>query len=141
MTLNEWKAARGTAQISCSNGVTNYQLEFSGLIPNGVYTLWNLILKKPQRPTDKLSFANDFLGMGALKDGESNILIASAEGDAEAELSVDAGALSMFGTTPACAITETDGFVIVLDYHINQQTYGGTPGPDHQDIGHLLFFY
>ncbi len=141
VTLNEWKAARGTAQVSCSDGVTHYKLEFTGLIPNGVYTLWNCILKRPQRPTAKLSFGSDFDGLGALKDSGSNSFVASEQGKAQIELTADAGPLSMFGRQPDCAITESNGFIIVVDYHIDQQTYGATPGPDDQDVGHLLIFY
>ena len=141
VSLTEWKAARGTAKVTCSGDATNYQLEFSGLIPNGVYTLWKCILKEPQKPTDKLSFANDFEALGALKDAQSNILMASEQGEAQIELSAKAGALSMFGSQPACSITQTEGFILVLDYHIDGRTYGGTPGPDYLDVGHLLIFY
>ena len=47
----------------------------------------------------------------------------------------------MFGSQPPCAITGAEGFALVVDYHIDQNTYGPTPGPDNQDVAHLLIYY
>jgi hypothetical protein len=140
VTLNEWAAAEGTVTVSCDGSTTMYVFELTGLIPNGVYTLWNGIFKHHQEPNQNLSFATSFEGLGALKDGASNTFTASAQGEASLELSVDPGSLSMFGSQPPCAITAAEGFVLVVDYHIDQNTYGITPGPDHLEVAHLLFY-
>lgn len=141
VTLDEWKMASGTARVSCDGVTTHYIFELSGLIPNGVYTLWNALLKMPQEPENGLSFPNSLMGLGALKDPASNSFIASAQGEAQMEISVDPGSLSMFGTQPPCAITGTEAFIIVVDYHIDNKAHGPSPGPDFLDVAHLLFYF
>jgi hypothetical protein len=141
VTLNEWRMASGTALVSCEGATTHYTFELSGLIPNGVYTLWNSILKAPQEPENDLSFENSFEGLGALKDTSANSFVASAQGEAQMVMSVDPGALSMLGTQPPCTITATEGFIIVVNYHIDNLTHGPSPGPDLSNVAHLLFYF
>ncbi len=47
LTRAEWDAAEGTATITCEEGGTRYDLEFSGLVPDGVYTIWYFPTKEP----------------------------------------------------------------------------------------------
>jgi hypothetical protein len=141
VTLNEWRMASGTARVSCDGVTTHYIFELSGLIPNGVYTLWNALLEMPQEPENGLAFPDSFIGLGALKDSGSNSFIASAQGEAQMEISADPGSLSMFGTQPPCAITGSESFIIVVDYHIDNTTHGPSPGPDFSEVAHLLFYF
>ena len=46
LTPGEWRQAKGTATASCDGEITKYSLSFSGLVPNGVYTVWHLLLDK-----------------------------------------------------------------------------------------------
>jgi hypothetical protein len=141
VTLNEWSMASGTARVSCDGITTHYIFELNGLIPNGVYTLWNAILKMPQEPEVALDFPDSFESLGALKESQAKSFVASAQGEAQMEISVDPGSLSMFGAQPPCAITGTDAFIIVVDYHIDNMTHGPSPGPDFSDVAHLLFYF
>ncbi|MEX0290018.1 MAG: carboxypeptidase-like regulatory domain-containing protein [Flavobacteriaceae bacterium] len=141
ITLQEWKLAQGSAFVTCEDNKTKYVLEFSGLIPNGVYTLWNGILKTPKGPSDPLSFQADLTGMGALGESNQNVMVASETGEAMYEVSMAKGSLSMFGSRPGCEITETIGFVLVVDYHIDGNTYGPTPGPDNLDVAHMTIYF
>jgi hypothetical protein len=141
ITLQEWTTAQGNALVTCDGNSTHFKLEFTGLIPDGKYTLWNAIFKKHQEPSDALNFMADLIGLGALADENDNIIIASATGEASFEISLERSSLSMFGSRPDCAITEVPGFAIVVDYHIDGNTYGSTPGPDDKEVGHLLFYF
>lgn len=141
VTFGEWRQARGTATVTCDGSMTRYELHFTNLIPNGVYTIWNFILNKNLKPTDPFNMSADVSGAGALKDGSSNILIASISGEAQLSLDVNPGSLSMFGSQPSCAISTAAGFVLVINYHIDGQTHGNTPGPDKDDVAHMLVYY
>lgn len=141
VSLEEWQKAKGSAIISCNGNTTKYKLEFTGLIPNGVYTLWNFILTKHLEPTDGINFANDIKANGALGDGVSNKLFASSAGEAELELDAHPGGLSMFGSQPPCAIANSEGFILVVNYHIDGKTHGGSPGPDKDDVAHMLIYF
>ncbi len=141
VSLDEWKTASGTATVSCDGGITKYSLEFTNLIPDGVYTIWNNVPRRHLEPTDIVDLSADFSGMGALGNGVSNIIVASATGEGSLEIDVPAGNLSMFGTLPPCVIADGPGLVLVMNYHIDGKTYGDTPGPDPEDVAHLLIYY
>ena len=141
ISLNEWQNAKGKAIVSCDGSITKYDLEFTGLIPNGVYTIWNFILTKHLEPTNGINFASDISANGALGSGDANKIVASSDGKAELVVSVQPGAMSMFGSQPPCAITNSEGFILVVNYHIDGKTHGGTPGPDKDDVAHLLIYF
>ena len=46
ITLGEWNQAKGSAIVSCDGSITKYSLQFTGLIPDGVYTIWNFVMNK-----------------------------------------------------------------------------------------------
>ncbi len=141
LTLEEWQTATGSATVACEGGETVYHLEFTGLIPNGVYTIWNFVLTRQLSATSSINMATDVAASGALGDGESNTLVASENGAAELEVRAQPGPLTMFGDLSPCAITTTPGFVLIINYHIDGQTHGGVPGPDKDDVAHLLIYF
>jgi len=141
ITLQEWNMAEGSALVSCENNQTKFSLEFSGLIPNGVYTVWNAILKMPQDATNSLDFQADLNGLGALGESNQNVMLASNTGEASYEVTMGQGSLSMFGSRPACEITGSAGFALIVDYHIDGKTYGPNPGPDNLEVGHMTIYY
>lgn len=134
----EWQEAQGEALVSCSGKTTNFKLQFSGLIPNGVYTVWisPMAVNKSAKPSD-------ILGVGALGDqsGNKNIIIADDQGAGELNESMPSGPLSNLGTLSTCALTSNKGMVLILDYHIDGQTYGATNGPDDTEVGHMIFIF
>ena len=131
VTLAEWDNAEGSAEIHCSGDTTVMEFSFSGLLPEGVYTLW-------VGPMN----GNNILGTGALGDGSGsdNILDVSPAGNAEISISMDPGNLSVAGSISSCLLTNQTDIVLILDYHIDGQTHGASPGADNTDVGHLLFF-
>ena len=141
MTFGEWQKAEGSATVSCDGSTTKYSMEFTGLIPDGVYTIWNFVLNKKKSPGSAIDFDTDFIGAGALKSGNSNIMVASASGDAQLEVEVNPGTMSMFGTLPSCVPSVAPGFVLIINYHIDGQTHGGFPGPDNTDVAHMLIYF
>jgi len=82
MTLENWLSAEGTAQIQCENGKGALTANFSNLVPNGIYTMWNVFLPRPLvGPLKMLD-----LPIGA-RDGSEAKFTADGEGSANYNVS------------------------------------------------------
>jgi hypothetical protein len=139
VTLAEFNAVTGTATASCTAAGTKAELALHGLIPNAVYTGWNLVFKAPGfDPT----FAN-LTGLGAAgsPDGSQNIFRSSAAGDATLSAITPAGSLSMMGSIMGCALTEEFEWHVVGAYHIDGQSHGPQMGPDGTAVEQFGFMF
>lgn len=126
LTLGELKNVKGRIALRCGRNATHVDMRLSGLIPNGVYTIWLLTFEAPGfDPT----FAH-LIGEGSLgpPDGSRNSFVASASGRASLSVRQPAGALSEFGHVGPCLFDEFE-FHLVGVYHPDGMTYGPTPGP------------
>ncbi len=143
LTFSEWKEAEGTARFRCNGRATYYEMEFSGLIPNGVYTVWISPLVSRKTVQSVWTPSTDMLGLGALggSGGLKNIVTADELGIATLTGDMGNGALSNFGELVSCALTSSKGLALILDYHIDGNTYGDTAGPDHTEVGHMIFLF
>ena len=124
--LAEWQRVRGTALMKCGQKGTHVALQLTGLVPNGVYTVWVATFQAPGLTPD---FAN-LIGIGALgaSDGSQNVIVASADGEAELSVFHPPGALSLFGSSDC--LTDEFEVLLWLPLHINGLTYGGEPGSE-----------
>ena len=141
LTLEEWSTAQGTSTVICDKTASHYDISLTGLIPDGVYTVWNNIYASSQRPGN---FGGAQIAGGALgrADGSENGFTASSSGTATISFIVGGGeALGFGGEQPDCVLTDAGGIVLVVLYHIDGQTYGSDPGPPETWVDHLLFFY
>lgn len=50
LTLGEWLGASAEGTYSCDNGMASIDIQFAGLVPDAVYTMWNFIDAEP--PTE-----------------------------------------------------------------------------------------
>lgn len=115
MTLGEWLEHRGTGVYTYRDGQGTLDLNFSGLVPNGVYTMWHAFIALP--PTTPFSGTLD-LPLGA-RDGSESVFVADENGEAHFEHSFSPGLeMSDVWTTAMLAI----------NYHSDGKTYGGLPG-------------
>jgi len=126
--LAEWQRAKGNALIKCGQRGTHVVLQLTGLIPNGVYTVWVATFQAPGLTPD---FAN-IIGLGALgePDGSQNVVLASPQGTAALSVFHPAGDFSMFGSTD-CLSDEFE-VLLWLPLHLDSQTHGGVPGDECQ---------
>jgi len=114
-TLGEWLKHRGTGSYSYEDGIGTLDLEFTGLVPNGVYTMWHAFIALP--PTTPFSGTLD-LPLGA-RDGSESVFRADENGKAKFRHSFSPGLeMSDVWTTAMLAI----------NYHSDGKTYGGLPG-------------
>jgi len=125
VTLGEFNTVSGKADITCTDYGTNVAMQFQGLIPNGVYSIWVLTFKLP-------GFHGTFdnlIGNGALGsiDGSENAFIASSAGTASLSVTTHAESLSLFGSVDNCLFSEYEVYLAVA-YHLDNLTHGGTPG-------------
>lgn len=133
VTLGEWDAVSGRATVKCINKGTHTVIHVSGLIPNGVYTIWQLVFKAPGFDG---TFAN-LVGVGALgaNDGGDNAFRASAAGEGAVSAITPGGPLSALapGATTkydiaACSLQDEFEVHYVGAYHLDGRTYGPVPG-------------
>ena len=139
LTQAEWATAEGTATITCEDAGTRYDLEFSGLVPDGVYTIWHFpttepIIRLPSGQIENPMNSEKALEGGALGDanGDENAFTADADGDAVLNvLAADRGPI------PKCTLV--GGTFLVVLYHIDSQTWGSGPGPAETSAWHGVF--
>ena len=115
MTLGEWLKHRGTGSYTCDGESGTLELEFTGLVPNGVYTMWHFFMAIP--PPVPFTGTLD-LPLGA-RDGSESVFVADENGNARFTHSFKPCLeLSDVWTTAGLAI----------NYHSDGKTYGGHPG-------------
>ncbi|HEY3057248.1 MAG TPA: hypothetical protein VGK31_15080 [Thermoanaerobaculia bacterium] len=139
LTLAEFNAPRGFVIARCGKKGTETVIRLTGLVPNGVYTMWLLTFRSPGfDPT----FAN-LIGLGAIgsRGGTQNVVQASPAGTAELTVTAKAGALSMFGNLTDCWVADEYEVHVVGAYHIDGVTHGATPGPDGSFVEQFGFIF
>lgn len=138
-TLGEWQQVAGTAQIERMPDGTQLTIDVTGLVPNGVYTVWGAYFDDPPFNFDPfLPNFPDNIGLGAVgtNDGSDARFDADDNGTATFSVLMPPGPLSMSGDAPLWALDGVSNFALVTMYHIDGQTYGTVPGPNH--VGHFF---
>lgn len=145
VTLGEYITVGGRASVKCVRSGTHTVLHLSGLLPNGVYTVWNVI------PSATAGVAPPAVGSLGTNDGTQNTFHASASGEGQISALTPEGLLSVRGIYPACGL-DADGLSaagpsaapelhLVGAYHFDNQTYGTVPGPANLFIEQFVFVF
>jgi len=132
VTWGAWSGVDGSIAVTCVEEGTRIELELSGLIPHGVYTIWNVTFEPP-------GFTGEFdapglpanvkaFGPAGPSDGHRSMFLASADGESSFAVTTPPGALGTTGSIPACALEEFEWHVVGL-YHFDGRTYGPERGP------------
>lgn len=110
VTLEEWLLATGTATYTVEGDTAILEAEFSGLIPNGTYTLWcSINVLEVMIPVDE--------PCGAADGSEANIIV---DENGNATYTVEMPALP--------GSTEDALTLLSVAYHSDGRTYGASPG-------------
>ncbi len=135
----EFMSISGNAHANCTENGTLIDLTAYGLVPNGIYSLWNVIANAPGIDAGYEGY--NIIGKGAAGrgDGLDNVFTASPEGKAQITLLSPSGSLSMFGEIEDCALTTPSVWYVVGCYHIDGKTYGKTQGPVGQSVEQFAF--
>ena len=115
LTLGQWLRQTGQGTYTYKDGVGTLALEFSGLVPNGVYTMWHAFM--PATPPVPFTGTLD-LPLGA-SDGSESVFIADKNGQAKFVHSFRPG-LEMSDVWTVS--------ILAINYHSDGKTYGGHPG-------------
>lgn len=115
MTVGEWLKHTGKGTYTYTEGEGTLELKFTGLVPNGVYTIWHAFL--PATPPVPFTGTLD-LPLGA-SDGSESVFTADANGNMEVVHSFKPGLEFSDVWTMA---------ILALNYHSDGKTYGGHPG-------------
>ena len=137
VTLAEFNAVEGEKSVKCVSRGTHVVVQLRHLIPNGVYTIWNVVFKAPGfDPT----FSN-LIGFGALgsPSGTQNVFTASTAGEGAVSAITGPGPLSLFGSIATCALTGEFEWHVVGAYHIDGQSHGPSPGPEGSAVNQFAF--
>lgn len=139
VTLAEFNKPTGSATVSCTKSGTRAVLDLHGLVPNSVYTAWNVVFKAPG--FDPM-FTN-MIGLGAIGagDGSHNMFRSSPVGDGHVEATTPGGSLSMMGAIAGCALTDEFEWHVVAAYHIDGQDHGAQLGPDGSAVEQVGFMF
>jgi hypothetical protein len=146
VTLEEFLSARGTATVECSDEGTRADLMLSGLIPNGVYTMWLFAFRDPGYD----GTMTNAIGAGAYGpyDADQNAFTATEAGEASLSMVAPAGTLSTLvpGATRRhvigpCLLTDEFEFHLVGTYHMDHQTHGPVPGPPGSEAFQFGFIF
>ncbi len=115
MNLGEWLKHQGTGTYTCENGEGNLKTSFSGLVPNGVYTMWHAFMAIPA--TTPFSGALE-LPLGA-RDGSTSAFSADADGNAAFDHKFQ----------PCLQMSDVwTTAMLAINYHSDGNTYAALPG-------------
>lgn len=110
-TLGEWLAAGATGVYTVQGDKASIHLEFTDLVPNGVYTVWCATVNTPPN----VSIVDKPCGA---EDGSENLFTADADGNASFHLTM----------APLVDTTDSSMQVIAAAYHSDGKSYGPLPG-------------
>jgi hypothetical protein len=114
-TLGEWLRHTGRGRYTYADGKGRLDLAFTGLVPNGVYTMWHAFTAMP--PTEPFSGALE-LPLGA-RDGSESIFQADEDGNA----------VFVHEFSPGLEMSDVwTTSMLAINYHSDGKTYGGLPG-------------
>ncbi|MEM8849538.1 MAG: hypothetical protein AAGE03_05825 [Pseudomonadota bacterium] len=115
ITLGDWFAAKGEGEYTCEDGTGRVDIRFTGLVPDGLYTMWHDFAIWP--PTEPfIGFYDTPFGA---RDGSENAFTADAEGDAR-----------FVRTITPCLQLSGEQLIseLAIAWHSDGRTHGHTPG-------------
>jgi hypothetical protein len=142
LTWADFGTVSGTASVTCLEGGFEISMELTGLIPNGVYTFWNVTFNEGGMNTNMEMLNIRGIGCIGAIDGSENYFIASGDGTGSISAFTQSPAdLSMIGDILSCPITDEIEFHIVGAYHLDSKTWGPNLGPDGTAVEQFGFIF
>lgn len=114
LTLRSWLQAKGAGSYSCDGINATIKATFRGLIPNGVYTMWNFIDMNP--PADPWQ---GFMMPAGKRDGSQSFITVDANGNGSYEQTFEP-CLQLSGTQSLAGLA--------IAWHSDGKTHGFLPG-------------
>ncbi len=145
VTWGEWSQVKGSISAKCTHGGTRVTLDLTGLIPYGVYTVWNVTFNAP-------GFTGEFdapglpanvkaFGPVGPNDGSRSVFHASASGKGSISVTTPPGPLGTVGEIKGCALTDELEWHVIGLYHTDGETHGSVRGPDGDQAEQFAFIF
>ena len=115
MTLGDWLGAEGAGTYVCDDNGSHLRVEFTGLVPQGEYTIWHFFMSA--KPTETFLGTYD-LPIGNV-DGSQSVFKADADGNGVFDQTFE-NCLQLSGEQLAAGLA--------LNWHSDGKTYGVLPG-------------
>ncbi len=128
--LSEWKNAQGTIKVNCTGNATTVNLALQHMIPNGTYTIWLDFLNKVKKVGELVNLNTDLVTIEPLGSGTLNVVRAGSDGSINTSINHS-----------SCVLTREVALVMIVDYHINGNTFGSGHIPDAEDVSHLIVYF
>lgn len=146
VTWGEWAGVAGRISVKCVKSGTHAVLHLTGLIPRGVYTVWNVTFQPPGFTGEfdvPGSVPSNVVGFGPAgpSDGSRSEFRASASGRASISTITPAGALGSAGEIGGCALEDEFEWHVVGLYHSDGQSYGPVRGPEGTRAEQFAFIF
>lgn len=145
VTWGEWSDVEGSVSVECLKRGTRVTLDLSGLIPHGVYTIWNVTFEPPgfTGEFEAPAFPANVIGVGPVgpKDGSRSAFLASASGEGSLSVVTSPGELGTLGEIGACALTDEFEWHVVGLYHSDGKTHGPVRGPEGTHAEQFAFIF
>jgi hypothetical protein len=141
LTFAEFSTVRGTITVEGREGGTYVSLDLTGLIPNGLYTIWNVTFNEPGFDPSKEE--NNIRGVGVIGkgDGSESYFKASPSGTGHISAFTPQGPLSMVGEIAAHPFADEIEWHVVGAYHMDDQSHGPDLGPDGTVVEQFAFTF
>lgn len=141
LTFGEFSTVRGTLTVEGRENGTRVSLDLTGLIPNALYTVWNVTFHEPGFDPSKEE--NNIRGVGVIGkgDGSESYFRASPSGTGTISAFTPKGLLSMFGDIAAHPFEDEVEWHIVGAYHMDDLSHGPDLGPDGTVVEQFAFVF
>ena len=142
MTWGDFGTVKGKAKVTSVEGGFMVDLELSGLIPNGVYTIWNVTFFEEGMDPSKEMLNIRGIGVVGATNGSENYFTASNDGKGSiSAFTATPAPLSMIGDILADPLKDEVEFHIVGAYHLDGKTWGANLGPDGTAVEQFGFIF
>ncbi len=134
LTWGEWDSisalGASTASVKCVKKGSHVVIEYEGLIPNALYSVWLFVQVLETSPVDagKLPSLN----------GKTIAFVSDENGFGMISSIAPAGPLSISGSITDC-LFDFENFSLNLAYHSDGMLYGDVPGPDGVTVQQFAF--
>lgn len=118
VTLSEWLSGSGTASYSCTAGEGSINASFTGLVPDGVYTMWYAFAGKAHMGCADCPFSTIDFPVGG---GDGSQSVFSADGSGNADFQANFSPCLRLGDELLMPM-------LAIAYHSDGNTYGPDPG-------------
>lgn len=148
VTWGEFSSIHGLVYVDCLGSETVEEpgtrvvVLVAGLIPNAVYTIWNVTFGPPGFDGTLESIEENLSGFGGIgpNDGSQSTFRSTAAGLGAIGATTPAGEQSEVGRIEACALDEYEWHVVGA-YHQDDRSHGPSLGPDGTAVEQFAFVF